>query len=224
VAGFLVMAAQNVYVGFQVGAARANTLFGSFAALPLLFVWIYFLWAIVLFGAEVAFAYQNLDLYRRQVRGRKAGPAEREAIGLCIALEVARAFRDARKPWNADALAEALKVPVRTVRDVLRHLDAAGIVAERGGDDREDVFQLGRPAEAIPVTDVIGCLRGSREPMRADAAIAQPVESLLAALSEGEAKSAAGQTLADLLGEVPASGAAAVSPAGASVDPSGARG
>jgi membrane protein len=224
VAGFLVMAAQNAYVGFQVGAARANTLFGSFAALPLLFVWLYFFWAIVLFGAEVAFAYQNLDLYRRQVRGRKAGPAEREAIGLCIALEVAREFRDAREPWNADALAEALKVPVRTVRDVLRHLEAAGIVAERGGHDREDEFQLGRPAEAIPVTDVIDSLRGSREPMRVDAAIAQPVESLLAALSEGETKSAAGRTLADLLAEVRPGCSAEVAPAGASVDPSGARG
>jgi membrane protein len=190
----------------------------------LLFVWVYFFWAIVLFGAEVAFAYQNLDLYRRQVRGRKAGPAEREAIGLCIALEVARAFRDAREPWNADALAEALKVPVRTVRDVLRHLEAAGIVAERGGQDREDEFQLGRPAEAIPVTDVIDCLRGSREPMRADAAIAQPVESLLAALDEGETKSAAGRTVADLLTEVRPNRSAEVALAGASVDPSGARG
>jgi membrane protein len=219
VAGFLVMAAQDAYVGFQVGAARANTLFGSFAALPLLFVWVYLFWAIVLFGAEVAFAYQNLELYRRQVQGRKAGPAEREAIGLCIALEVAREFRDARQPWSADALADALTVPVRTVRDVLRHLEAAGIVAERGGHAREDEFQLGRPAEAIPLTDVIGCLRGSREPLRADAEIAQPVEALLAALDEGEAKGAAGRTLADLLSEVSRD-----RPAGASVDPSGARG
>jgi membrane protein len=224
VAGFLVVAAQNTYLGMSIGMARAKTLYGGFAQIPLLFVWIYVFWAIVLFGAEVAFAYQNLDLYRRQVRGRKAGPAEREAIALCISLEIARAFRDEREPWNADALAEALKVPVRTVRDVLRHLETAGIVAQRGGPDREDDFQLGRPAEAIPVTDVIDCLRGSREPMRAEAEIAQTVESLLAALSEGEVKSAGGRTLADLLAEVRASRPAEVASAGASVDPSGARG
>ena len=98
-------------------------MFGTLAALPLLFVWLYFFWAIVLFGAEVAFAHQNLELYRREVRGRKAGPAEREAIGLCVTLEVARAFRDGHEAWNADALADALKIPVRTVRDVLRHLE-----------------------------------------------------------------------------------------------------
>jgi hypothetical protein len=50
------------------------------------------------------------------------------------------------------------------------------------------------------------------------------VESLLAALSEGEAKSAAGRTLADLLSEIRAKRAAEIAPAGASVDPSGARG
>ena len=87
---------RRVYLGLIVGSARYDALFGGFAALPLLFVWIYLFWAIVLFGAEVAFAYDNLPLYRREVRGRAASPAEREAIGLRIALEVARAFRDRR--------------------------------------------------------------------------------------------------------------------------------
>jgi membrane protein len=201
-AGFRVVSAQNLYLGMSIGMARAQTLYGNFAQVPLLFVWIYFFWAIVLFGAEVAFAYQSLELYRRQVRGRKAGPAEREAIGLCISLEVARAFRDGQEAWNPDSLAEALQVPVRTVRDVLRHLEAASIVAERGGDDRAGDYQLGRPAESILVTDVIASLRGSREAMRGDQAITRPVEALLAALNEGEAKGASGQTLGDLLAEV----------------------
>jgi hypothetical protein len=61
----------------------------------------------------------------------------------------------------------------------------------RRGDDREDDFQLGRPAEKILVTDVIACLREKRAPMRGEDAVTRPVESLLAALNEGEAKSAA---------------------------------
>jgi membrane protein len=202
VAGVLVVMAQNLYLGLSFGMARAQTLYGSFAQLPLLFVWIYCFGAIVLFGAEIAFAYQNLELYRREVRGKGAGPAEREAIGLGIALEVARAFRDGRSPWNADRLADALRVPVRTVRDVLRHLEHAGIVAETGGDNRGEGFQLGRPAVKIQVTDVIRCLRGEREHMLGDEAIARPVDALIAAMNEGEAKGAGGQTLEDLLTEV----------------------
>jgi len=54
VAALLVDAALGVYLGFSVGMARANALYGVFAQIPLVFVWIYFFWAIVLFGAEIA--------------------------------------------------------------------------------------------------------------------------------------------------------------------------
>jgi membrane protein len=211
VAAVLVNAAIGLYVGLSIGATRANALYGGFALLPLLFVWIYFFWALVLFGAEIAFAYQNLELYRREVRGARPGPAEREAIGLRIALEVGLAFRDAREPWTADGLADALRVPVRTVRDILRTLQGAHVVAALEGSEREDAYQLGRPAERIAVVAVLAALRGPREPLRGEAAMNRSVETLLAELAEGEAKAAGGQSLADLLAQIapqaePASG------------------
>jgi membrane protein len=203
VAAVLVNAAIGVYVGLSIGATRANALYGGFALLPLLFVWIYVFWALVLFGAEIAFAYQNLELYRREVRGARPGPAEREAIGLRIALEVGLAFRDGREPWTADSLADALRVPVRTVRDVLRTLQQAQIVAALEGSEREDAYQLGRPAERIAVVAVLAALRGSRERLTGAAAMNRTVETLLEELAEGEAKAAGGQSLADLLAQIP---------------------
>ncbi len=209
VAALLVDLTLGIYMGFSVGAARASALYGGFAQLPLLLVWIYCVCAIVLFGAEVAFAYQNLDLYRREVRGERAGPAEREAIGLRIVLEVGRAFRDSRAPWTADELADALRVPVRTVRDVLASLQESNIVAALDASEKENAFQLGRPAERIEVVDVLAALRGPREPVAGDAVVTQTVETLLAELAEGEAKGAAGQSLAQLLARIPPAEAAA---------------
>jgi len=203
VAAVLVNAAIGVYVGLSIGATRANALYGGFALLPLLFVWIYVFWALVLFGAEIAFAYQNLPLYRREVRGARPGPAEREAIGLRIALEVGRSFRDAREPWTADGLADALRVPVRAVRDVLRTLQEAQVVAALEGSEREDAYQLGRPAEGIAVVAVLTALRGPREPLMGEAVVNRTVETLLSELAEGEAQAAGGQSLADLLARIP---------------------
>ncbi len=203
VAGVLVALAQSAYLGFSVGAARANALYGGFAQLPLLFVWIYFFWAIVLFGAEVAFAHQNLPLYRRDLRGRAAGPAEREAVGLRIALEVARGFRDGAAPWTADALSAALQVPVRTVRGVLAELESAGVVAALDPAGYADACQLGRPAERIQVADVLAALRGPREAAAGDPALAGVVGALLAELAEAEAKGAGGRSLADALAAIP---------------------
>ncbi len=199
VAALLVVAAQNLYLGFSIGVARANALFGGFAALPLLFVWIYVFWAAVLLGAEVAFGWQNLSLYRREVRGLEAGPAQREAIGLRIAVEVARAFRDRRAPWTEGGLSDALHCPVRTVRDIVVPLRAGGILSAIAGADKEEGLQLGRPAEDIAVVDVLAALRGAREPLRGDRLVSGVVEALLDELDEGEAKAAAGQSLADLV-------------------------
>jgi membrane protein len=198
--GALGVGAQKLYLGFSIGVAKYNALFGGFAALPLLFVWIYIFCAIMLFGAEVAFAHQNLELYRREVRGRRASPAQCEAIGLRLALEVARAFRDARRAWTANALSDSLRVPVRTVREVLFQLEAAGIIAPRGAEE-EGGFQLGRPAEKIRVTDVLAALRGPRESIAGDATLTQAAERLLAEMEEGAAKGAAERTLAEVIAE-----------------------
>jgi membrane protein len=79
VAGVLGVSAQKLYLGFSIGVAKYNALFGGFAALPLLFVWIYIFCAIALFGAEVAFAHQNLP---RAVRGDRAAPCPRGGAGV----------------------------------------------------------------------------------------------------------------------------------------------
>ena len=204
VAALLVVMAQGVYLSLIVGSARYDALFGGLVALPLLLVWIYLFWAVVLFGAEIAFAYDNLPRYRREVRGRAVSPAESEAIGVRIALEVARAFRDGAPVWTADALAEALDVPVRTVRAVLADLERAGVVAARGAVEKEGGYQLGRPAEAIAVTAVVRALRGVREQATGEPGVGVAVAGVLGELEAGAEKGAAGRTLADLLVLLPA--------------------
>jgi cysteine desulfurase len=175
---------------------------------PLFFVFVYFFWAIVLFGAEIAFAYQNLELYRREVRGDRAGAAQREAIGLRIVVEIARSFRDSTSPFSADDLSDQLRIPVRAVRAVLAELQSARIVAALDDAEKGGAWQLGRPAERIQVIDVLASLRGGREPSRGDPVISRSVEALLAELAEGESKAAGGQTLADVLTRIPSEDAA----------------
>jgi membrane protein len=203
VAAVVVNVAIGLYVGLSVGMTRASALYGGFALLPLLLVWIYVFWAVVLFGAEIGFAYQNLDLYRREVQGARPGAAAREAIGLRIALEVGLAFRDGRDAWTAEGLADALRMPVRTVREVLRALQAAELVVPLEGPGREAPYQLRRPAERIPVVAVLNALRGSPESLSGDAAVNRAVESVLEELAEAEARAAGGQTVADLVARIP---------------------
>ena len=207
VAAVGVQATLELYVALGVGVARADALYGGFAQVPLFFVFVYFFWAIVLIGAEIAFAYQNLEHHRREVRDERVGPAQREGVGLGIALEVARRFRDGTPPLSADALSDLLRVPVRTVRAVLAELERAGVLAALDASERELAYQLGRPAERIAVLDVLAALRGPREPGSGDPRVAGAVDAMLAEIGEGEAKAAGGRSLADLLADVPAADA-----------------
>lgn len=190
---------QAAYVGFQVGAARANALFGSFAALPILLVWIYLSWAIVLLGAELAFAIQNRASFRQAREGEEPAPAEREAIGLVVATRIARGFRAGEGGCTAEELADALDVPVRTVRSVLQAFEEAGLVAPRG-DPQLDGFQLGRAAEAITAGDVLAALRGSEEGARRRFAGDPSLEALSRDLDAELRPILHERTLADLAG------------------------
>jgi membrane protein len=63
VAGLLYQLVQWIYIDLQVGMAKQNAIYGSFAALPLFLAWIQISWTIVLFGAELCCAVQHSDGY-----------------------------------------------------------------------------------------------------------------------------------------------------------------
>lgn len=196
-AAVLFSTVQRGYVAFQVGAARSNALFGSFAALPVLLVWIFLSWAIVLLGAELAFALQNRASFRQARQGEEPEPAEREAIGLAVAVRMARAFRDAEGGRTAEQLAGELDVPVRTVRALLGRLDDAGLIAARG-DDKLDGYQLGRAAEGISVAEVLTALRGPAEGALQRVAGEPPLRELFDTLSAQVGPLLRERSLADL--------------------------
>lgn len=63
-AGTLWFITQNIYIGLQIGVAKYNAIYGSFATVPLFLVWIYFGWLFVLLGAQVAYAIEKNHRYQ----------------------------------------------------------------------------------------------------------------------------------------------------------------
>jgi membrane protein len=199
VAGLLFVVAQKLYLQLSVGVARYDAIFGGLAVLPLLMVWMYFSWAIALLGAEVAYAHQTLPLFRREVRGAPAGPAAREAIGLGIALLIARAFRGREAPWDEEGLSDALDVPLRTVRDVTAHLEKAGLISPVEVARGHGAYQPSRPLASIQVAHVLDALRGPREAPLGVGDVAARVDAVLDAIDKRRHEDVGIQTLEDLL-------------------------
>ncbi|PID72666.1 MAG: ribonuclease BN [Desulfobulbus propionicus] len=52
-------ATQKMYIFLQIGVAKYNAIYGSFATVPLFLVWVYLGWTFILLGAALAYAVQN---------------------------------------------------------------------------------------------------------------------------------------------------------------------
>jgi membrane protein len=161
VSAVLFSAARAIYVDFQVGAATYQTVFGALSAVPLILVWLYACWAVLLLGAEVAFAFQNLKFARREMRAGEICPADREAVALELMVGVARAFRIGDSPPTAERLADLLDEPVRQVRRLLEELEQADLTRTVLPQEDEDVgFVPAIPLADLTVGQILRAVRG----------------------------------------------------------------
>lgn len=61
---FAFIIVQLLYLETQIMVTGLSTIYGVFAAVPLFMVWMNISWTLILFGAELSHAYQNVDNYR----------------------------------------------------------------------------------------------------------------------------------------------------------------
>ncbi len=61
---FAFVVVQFLYLETQLMVSGLNAVYGVFAAIPLFLVWTNICWTLILFGAELSHAYQNVDRYK----------------------------------------------------------------------------------------------------------------------------------------------------------------
>lgn len=151
------------YVKFQVGLPRYSLFYSTFAQVPVLLMWVYLSWLILLFGAELTFAYQHEKTFAMERLAEGASYAYREALGLWVMCELGKRFDKGLAPWSVVQSAERWHVPTRLLGDTLETLEAAGLVTQC--DSHEAMYQPARSLNRITVGDIIGCLReAGRDP------------------------------------------------------------
>jgi len=158
VAGTLWHLLQWAYIHLQIGVAKYNAIYGTFASVPIFLAWLFLCWVIVLFGCEVSFAFQNYKTYEAESLSLRANQSTRESLAISFMTQMARHFELGKGPWDFVAYSQEQQIPIRLVRDVMHELVLAQIVLTVDGSSSKLV--PGRPLELLQVKDVLSALRG----------------------------------------------------------------
>jgi membrane protein len=137
-AGTVAIIFQSLYQGLQMGVWKYNTLYGSIAMIPLFLLWLQITWLIVLMGAEISFAYQNIENYEFEMNALKLSHSNKRILALLISYHVIKNFEEGGVPWHTDTLSQALGIPIRLVNDIVFELVEAGILAELAAENPKD--------------------------------------------------------------------------------------
>ena len=162
VAGTLYQLAQGAYISFQIGAAKYNAIYGSFAALPLFLMWLQISWWIVLFGAELSFANQNVDTYEYEPDSLKVSAGFKKLLTLQIAHLLVKKFENGDKPLNDSQISARLEMPIRLVHSILFDLVQVGLVSEiKTEEDKKFAYQPARDINKLTLQYVLKALEQS---------------------------------------------------------------
>jgi membrane protein len=144
VTGTVLQILQWIYIDLQFGISKLSSIYGSFAAIPLFIVWVQTSWIILLIGAELSFANQNVSRYEFESGALNVSHFQKRALSLMIMNMIIKNFATGEKPVSAEDISAALKVPVRLVREVLQDLDSTDLISVIHESEHEE--RLYQPA------------------------------------------------------------------------------
>lgn len=201
IAGTLFVFVQWAYIYFQIGVSKYNAIYGSFAALPLFLIWLQTSWVIVLFGAEISFAVQNVEKYEHDPDIRNISLFSHRVLTLMIVHRLVRQFVDGKPPLTAKELSQQLEIPIRLVRDIIYVLVEANILSEiNTSHDKLNAYQPARDINSMSVSFVLNTLdhHGVDKVLAIASKDKEKIEKLLADFDETIQKSKGAILLKDI--------------------------
>ena len=167
---------QKGWLTVQVHASRVGTIYGTFAAIPLLLTFLIIFWGIVLCGGELAHGFQRRRL--RRPKPESGPPSASARLRLELAALIHGSVQQARgeAPPTVEELADALEAGEGTAEETVASLVGAGWL-RRLQEGERDVYVPAWPIGSMRLGSVVaGLIRG---PKRAVEQVDGPPSELL---------------------------------------------
>jgi membrane protein len=170
--------------------------YGPLALIPLMLLWIYIDWWLVLLGAEIANAIQNLRLLEAEERRRSGDEPINGLVAAQLLAAIAANYEKGGRGVDRATLSQDFGLSIDVIDRIAARLRARGLLAEVAGD--REGFIPGRPPNRITLEEVLAAFR-SKDLEAAQGTTAPELAALIADLETARKERIGGTTLADLL-------------------------
>lgn len=130
IAGSAFQLFQILYINGQVYLSRYNVVYGSFAAIPLLLLWLQISCLIVLLGAEISYASQNIQNFEYEMDSKNISHRYRNFLTLFVTYLIVKQFEKQQPPLSSYQIGITYRLPIRMVNMILTKLVEVNVLVE----------------------------------------------------------------------------------------------
>jgi membrane protein len=176
-----------------------SKMYGGLGLVPVFMAGLYFSWIILLFGAQVAYAFQNRKSYLQDRLAENVNQRGREFIALRLMTCIGQRFQNGKPPVTIQEISVELGIPTKLAQQVLQTLLAARLVVETNGG--ESAFTPARPLDSINAHHVLLAMRaaGGQELLSRDEPLRAEIFGEFARIEDAEKQAASAITMLALV-------------------------
>ncbi len=140
IAGTAYQAFQFLYISGQLWVTRYNAIYGSFAALPLLILWLHVSWTICLFDAQLTYAGQNIHNFNFETDTKNISRRYRDFMCITIMSLIAKRFVNNEPAYTAEEISSEHQIPIRLTNQIMDQLQNINLIHEVYTDQKSSVI------------------------------------------------------------------------------------
>ena len=152
--GTLFQVVQWLFVSGQLYVSKYNAIYGSFAFLPLLLVWLQLSWLITLSGVVLTYAWQNFDSFAYRDKAEKISQSYSNRLAIAVLSQAVKRFKQKKGLLTRCAIIHDFNIPSQLADQLLGNLLQAGLLNQVNRDNEEEIaFQPAFDPDNFTVND-----------------------------------------------------------------------
>ena len=158
--GTLFQCVQWLFVTGQVYVSKYNAIYGSFAFLPLLLVWLQLSWLIALAGAVLTYAWQNFDNFTYRDKAKHISQTYGNNLAIAVLTQAVKRFKQHEGAISRTEIIGSYDIPGPLADQILNALLEAGLLntVTLTKNDDDIAYQPSFDPDDYTVNDVANAL------------------------------------------------------------------